>query len=59
MAVLIVALTTADAQFGGTAPLVGSGLRGLFERLLAAAAVAALAIGILRLDSGSFSRSEG
>jgi hypothetical protein len=59
---LIVALTMADAQFGGTAPLVGSGLSGLVERLLAAAAAAAaaaLAIGILRLDNGSFSRSEG
>jgi len=60
-AVLIFALIMADAQFGGTAPLVGSGLSGLVERLLAAAAagaVAALAIGILRPDNGSFSRSE-
>ncbi len=59
-AILVFALTMADAQFGGTAPLVGSGLSGLFERLLAAAAaaaVAALAIGILRLDNGPFSRS--
>jgi len=61
-AVLIFALILAGAQFGSTAPLVGSGLSGLIERLLAgaaAAAVAALAIGILRLDSGSFSRPEG
>ena len=61
-AVLIFGLIIADAQFGGTAPLVGSGLSGLFERLLAAAAaaaVAALAIGILRLDNGSLSKSEG
>jgi len=53
-AVLIFALTIADA--------VGSGLSGLIERLLAAAAaagVAALAIGILRLDNGSFSSPEG
>ncbi len=60
-AILIFGLIIADAQFGSTAPLVGSGLSGLFERLLAAAAaaaVAALAIGILRLNSRSFSRSE-
>ncbi len=53
-AILIFALIIADAQFGGTAPLVGSGLSGLLERLLAAAAaaaVAALAIGILRQDN--------
>jgi hypothetical protein len=50
-AVLILALTLADAQFGRRGSLVGSGLNGLFERLLAAAAaaaIAALAVGILR-----------